>query len=542
MSISQSRDIWLAFKDLCLAVPLSGTTAGVSVLILASLYLLQGYRQRRRTTRLRGPPSPSRMWGFSKVVLDPAVATELYEQWADEYGPVFKVPLVLGESKVVLWDPKAISHFFAKDTWSYNQTPFNKIAGAMTVGRGVLWADGEGHKRQRRALNPAFSAAAIRNLTSVFQDSAHKAVIAWEAEIASNQGAQNAVINVQQWMNHISLDSVGIAVLSHDFGALNGTHSEAAEVLNAFGLSGNAAHSLVILAQNFPSILKLPLPRTQFAQKLNLIIGKICEEILGRSRKEKETAGAVQGDKSCLGLLLKAEGAGLSHQEVSAEAKTLLVAGFETTSISMTWSLVELARNPDMQTKLRNECLEFGATPTYDDLTNKLPYLDAIVNEVLRLHAPAKELPRSAIQEDVIPLSKPLCTADGKYTDSVTIPKGTVVVIPLVALNCSVGMWGPDAKEFKPSRWLEEDTATQGAREGFRRLMSFGGGARMCVGKVFALTEFKAVLFILIRNFVFELENPGMKMVESFGPIARPGVAGSADPERVPLRVRRYEA
>ncbi|KAG2137925.1 cytochrome P450 [Suillus clintonianus] len=543
MGISQSRDIWLAFNDLCLAVPLSGSTAGVSVLILASLYLLQVYHRRQRTTCLRGPQSPSWMWGFSKILLDPAVATELYERWADEYGPVYKIPLVLGESKVILWDPKAIAHFFAKDTWLYNQTPFNKIAGQLTVGRGVLWADGEGHKRQRKALNPAFSAAAIRNLTSVFQDSAHKAVIAWEAEIASNQGTQNAVINVQQWMNHISLDSVGIAVLSHDFGALNGNHSEAADVLNAFGLSGNAAHSLVILAQNFPSILKLPLPRTQFAQKLSLIVGKICEEMLLRSRKEIETGGATQGDKSCLGLLLKAEDAALTHQEVLDQAKTLLVAGFETTSISMTWALVELAQNPDMQTKLRDECLEFGATPTYDDLAGKLPYLDAIVNEVLRFHAPVKEIPASAIQEDVIPLSKPLRTADGNYTDSVCIPKGTVVMIPPVALNCSVGMWGPDAKAFKPSRWLEEDMGTHGkeALHGYRHLMTFGDGARICLGKVFALTEFKAVLFILVRNFLFEMESPGMKMVESFGPIARPGVAGSADPERVPLRVRRYE-
>ncbi|KAG2137926.1 cytochrome P450 [Suillus clintonianus] len=209
----------------------------------------------------------------------------------------------------------------------------------------------------------------------------------------------------------------------------------------------------------------------------------------------------------------------------------------------MTWSLVELARNPDMQTKLRNECLEFGATPTYDDLTNKLPYLDAIVNEVLRPHAPAKEIPRSAMQDGVIPLSQPLRTANGNYTDSVYIPKGTVVVIPLVALNCSVSLWGPDAKAFKPSRWLEEDMGTHGkeALHGYRHLMTFGDGARICLGKVFVLTEVKAVLFVLVRNFVFEMESPGMKMVESFGPIARSGVAGSADPERVPLRVRRYE-
>jgi hypothetical protein len=94
----------------------------------------------------------------------------------------------------------------------------------------------------------------------------------------------------------------------------------------------------------------------------------------------------------------------------------------------------------------------------------------------------------------VIPLSEPLRTASGDFTESVCIPKGAVVVIPLAALNCSVSMWGPDAKKFKPSRWLEEDEGTtHGARtlQGYRHIMTFGDGARMCPGRLFALTEFK---------------------------------------------------
>jgi cytochrome P450 len=69
-----------------------------------------------------------------------------------------------------------------------------------------------------------------------------------------------------------------------------------------------------------------------------------------------------------------------------------------------------------------------------------------------------------------------------------------VVVVPFAALNCSVSMWGPDAKTFKPSRWFEGDENTRGARDalhGYRHLMTFGDGARMCLGRLFALTEFK---------------------------------------------------
>ncbi|KAG1762538.1 cytochrome P450 [Suillus occidentalis] len=511
-----------------------GSAACVSVLIPVSLYFLQVYRQRKRVTRIRGPQSPSWLFGFANTVNSAAIITDLYEHWAIEYGPVYKVPHVLGLSRVILWDPKAISHFFARDTWLYNQTPFNKAAVRTIVGRGVLWADGENHKRQRKALNPAFSSAAIRSLMSVIHDTAHKAMIAWDDEIGLNQGTNCAVIDAQQW-----LDSVGIAALSHDFGALRGHVSDVVHVLNAFSSSSNVSYNLVTLAQNFPSILKLPLPRIQFAQKLNTIVGEICQEMLSRMRREKESGGIEQGDRSCLSLLLKAEesaeSVGLTSQEVLDEAKLLLLAGFETTA--------ELARNQDVQTKLRDECLEFGPNPSYDNLTNKLPYLDAVVNEVLRLHAAAKEIERSAMHEDVIPLSEPLRTADGRFTESVCIPKGTVVVVPLAALNCSVSMWGPDAKTFKPSRWLEEDNGTQGAKEtlqGYRHLMTFGDGARMCLGRLVCVGG--AVLFVLVRNFVFEMaDGPGVQIVESLGTVPRPRVVGSAEAGNVPLRVRRYE-
>ncbi|KAG1785329.1 cytochrome P450, partial [Suillus plorans] len=521
------------------------STTRIAVVILALFYPLQVYRRRQRTTHIRGPQSPGWVFGFAKTMLDSTATTELYERWAKEYGPVYKVPGVFGQSRVVLWDPKAISHFFARDTWLYNQTPFNKIVVQTVIGRGVLWADGESHQRQRKALNPAFTAAVIRNLTSVFHDAAHKVAIAWDNEIELNQGTHCATIDVQQWY-FSELDSVGIAVLSHDFGALDGNDSDVGHILDAFGSSTNVPSNLIILAQNFPFILKLPLPAIRFSLKLRLIVGKICQEMLSRTRKENETGGAEQGDKSCLGLLLRAEGygesAGLTPQEVLDEARALLLAGFETTAGN--WALVELAQNTDIQRKLRDECLEFGPTPSYDDLTNKLPYLDAVVNEVLRLHAPLKELSRLAIQDDVIPLSEPLRTAAGNFMDSVCIPKGTVIVIPFAALNCSVSMWGPDAKAFKPSRWFEGDEGMLGAREtlhGYRHLMTFGDGARMCLGRLFALAEFKAVLFVLVRKFVFEMDGPGVQIVDSLGSLPRPRAVGSAEAGSVPLRVRRYE-
>ncbi|KAG2751861.1 cytochrome P450 [Suillus brevipes Sb2] len=157
---------------------------------------------------------------------------------------------------------------------------------------------------------------------------------------------------------------------------------------------------------------------------------------------------------------------------------------------------------------------------------------------------------RDSVIEDVIPLSEPLRTADNDFIESVCIPNGNVIVVLFAALNCSVRMWGPDAKTFKPSRWFEGDENTRCARDalhGYRHSMTFGDGARICLRRLFVLTEFKAVLFVLVQNFVFEMaDGPGVQIVESLGlyqgrgwlGVLRPKVYLSGPVPRAVLAVR----
>jgi hypothetical protein len=144
-------------------------------------------------------------------------------------------------------------------------------------------------------------------------------------------------------------------------------------------------------------------------------------------------------------------------------------------------------------------------------------------------------------------------------TDSISIAKGTLITIPGAAINRSSAIWGSDAKEFKPDRWLTEDGISGKAKEvqGHRHLLTFVDGPRTCLGKDFAIAEFKvsdsnhhvwtllttiqAVLSVLVKNFVFEmrdgLDTP-LEVVSGIFP--RPRVVGE-DGIGVPLRVRRYE-
>ena len=107
-----------------------------------------------------------------------------------------------------------------------------------------------------------------------------------------------------------------------------------------------------------------------------------------------------------------------------------------------------------MQKKLREELLTVQTdSPTMDELS-ALPYLDAVVRETMRVHAPVPSTIRIAVRDDAIPLNTPYVDVHGQVHDAVRVAKGTPIFIPILALNRSKALWGEDAHEWKPERWL----------------------------------------------------------------------------------------
>ncbi|KAG1889104.1 cytochrome P450 [Suillus fuscotomentosus] len=267
--------------------------------------VLRMLRWRVKTTQLLGPPRTSLVYGVSRDLAISQDSGAIYERWATEYGVVYMIPSVLGGTRVVLCDPRAIAHFYARETWTYVQTPLSLAFLEASVGKGVLWAQGETHRRQRKALTPAFSNGAIRKLTSVFYDSAYKAKGKWDTVLESSKDG-DAVIEVQNWMNHISLDTVGIAGFSHDFGSLDGKRASVTEVFDTFGSNKPSAANeiFVLLASVFPIILKIPTERRNLLKKLSITMGQISNELLIRSRREKGVNIGGRGqENSVIGLL-----------------------------------------------------------------------------------------------------------------------------------------------------------------------------------------------------------------------------------------------
>lgn len=126
-----------------------------------------------------------------------------------------------------------------------------------------------------------------------------------------------------------------------------------------------------------------------------------------------------------------------------------LVAGHETTSSGTALCLFALAQAPEVQVKLREELWSVQTeNPTMDEL-NALPYLDAVVRETMRLHAPVPSSIRIAMRDDVIPLNTPYVDVHGQVHDVVPVTKGSPIFIPILAINRAKVLWGEDAHEFR---------------------------------------------------------------------------------------------
>ncbi|KAM6495223.1 Cytochrome P450 [Amanita muscaria] len=480
------------------------------VLFALSLPLAKLVLDRRSShfSVLSGPRSNNLLFGKLREVLgvvDNFAA--VFDRWISEYGYVFKVPTGLGTNRIVISDPKAVAHVYANDGFGYLRQNMPKTLSRALYdksGHSMVSADKEDHRRQRRALVPAFTNAALRESMSVFYDSAYKLKGAWDVLFESHD---EVTIDVQQW-----LDSIGIAGFGHDFRSLDGHKSPVSEALDAF-LGDNSFRALLIFAFFIPQLLNLPLKQMKIFRRMKKASSDIAKVLLENSRREKVYSDAEK-DRSILGLLLKGRSPDTNFKLLQDEVvgqRLFLFAGYETTAMSnmtITWALVELARHPEKQNKLRQELRQFsGNDPTWDQVVTgtACPYLDAVAHESLRLHPPVEALHRIADKDDVVPLGYPMKTPSGEMIDSIFIPKGTLVTTPFVNMNRNEAFWGPDAKQFVPERWLDENPYPSKEFSGYKHLYTFSDGPRICIGRMFSVAEFKAVLSVLIRNYTFEL-------------------------------------
>jgi cytochrome P450 len=341
------------------------------------------------------------------------------------------------------------------------------VAGAA-LGQGLLVSEGERWERQRRLIQPLFTRRAIAGYATLMAEEASACAAGW----ASGAG-DRATVDGHAEMTRLTLRVVGRAIFGDDV-------DEARHVMrSAFPAVTRWAVRRAMSPVNVPAAW--PTPGNVRAARARRELYAVVDGLIVRRR----SAGA--GGDDLLSRLLRARdpdtGAAMDAQQVRDEALTFLLAGHETTSIALTFTLDLLGRYPDEQERIRDEVdrVLAGRSPELHDVPT-LERAAMAIKEAMRLYPPAPAWGRRAEAEDEI----------GGYR----IPSGAWVVVSPWATHRHPAFW-EDTGVFDPARFAPEAEAARHRYAYF----PFGAGPRTCMGSHFALMEAVIALAVLLQRF-----------------------------------------
>ncbi|KZV95955.1 cytochrome P450 [Exidia glandulosa HHB12029] len=522
--------------------------AGVGSLVAYEvLSFLYDYWTKSRSP-LRELPSPkerpSWIFGHMKMMFE-CESHAVQERWVTELGGTFAIRSLFGKYELVTTDARALTHILFA-THNFPKPESGRRATRRSLGEGILFAEGQQHRDQRRLLNPAFGTSHIRLMTGIFNEKGTQLREVWYNKCIEAGGSVK--LNVLSWLSKATLDAIGKAGLDYEFELLNdaGKMDELAEAFEQiFRTDRTAAEQTRIMINDRIPLIGALIPGHQ--QRMIDNSKHKMDEVGMRIIQEKKAAVLAEfGDSTAhidkkslagndiISVLLRANLAAdldptqrLSDEEVLAQIPSFLVAGHETAANTTTWAMYALANNPAMQKKLRDELLAVPTdSPTLDEL-NALPYLDQVLREVLRLHTVVSFVEREAVNDDIIPLRNPITGADGQTITQVKVQKGDQIMIPIWLINRSKDNWGPDADDFRPERWENPPAEASGIPGIAPNLMSFLGGPRSCIGFRFAIAEVKAFIFQIVRGFEFKLALEKEELWSRTGIVMRPQLRSS---------------
>ncbi|EEB96180.1 hypothetical protein MPER_04730 [Moniliophthora perniciosa FA553] len=182
---------------------------------------------------------------------------------------------------------------------------------------------------------------------------------------------------------------------------------------------------------------------------------------------------------------------------------TLLMVGHETSASTVIFTLFQLAQNPKIQAKLRQEIRHAG-TLTHDTILS-LEYLDAVASSVPAVSPDGACFPAGRRYS----IGKADSDSRWKVYKSLPVKAGQVFHVSFAAMNVNPEVWGTDAHEFKPERWLTPDAMPSDLPHGpWANVASFCDGARSCIGWRLAVLELKTMIGCLVRDFDFADSGP----------------------------------
>ncbi|KAG9003793.1 hypothetical protein FRB93_010809 [Tulasnella sp. JGI-2019a] len=464
-----------------------------------------------------------------------APAGVIHEEWAAKYGPTLQYRGIGLSRRFFTLDPKAIAHVM-NHSYDYPKPESIREGLVQLLGRGVLVAEGDEHRRQRKIMNPCFGIAQIRELMPIFYAKSFELRDMWMSKISEHSGT--AEIDALQGLSRATLDIIGLAGFSYDFNAIaEGETNELAKAFNELLTPTTSIQILPILQNRIPILKLIPTERGRIEKRSREVMDRVGRQLVQQKKAallhEKGDQSKHATGRDILSVLVRANTAlnikdseKMTDEEMMGQITIMLLAGHETTSSSTVWLLYDLAKpvNKPIQDRLRAEFSALSsAEPSMEEL-NALPYLDAVIRENLRLNAVVSGMIREADRDDVIPLSMPIVDRKGVERREVRIGKGDSVFLSIVAMNRDKTIWGEDADEFNPERWFKPETHPRSADIPgvYSGIMTFIGGPRHCIGYRFAVLEMKVLVYALIRNMSFSLPDPPLIIEKKSSVVTRP--------------------
>lgn len=444
---------------------------------------------------------------FKRIYKEPT--GEPQRDWIDQVpnDGVLYYRWLFNESRVLITNPKALGEVLVQRNYEFIKPERLRTGLGRLLGIGILIAEGDEHKRQRKLLMPAFSFRHVKDLYPIFWNKAREMTNQISSAMKSDLAGSN-VIEIREWASRATLDIIGLAGVGQDFDSLSNPDNELNETYKSIFAGNRGAQIVLVILGMLPHWLAAALPL-----KRNDEIGKAIKTIKGVARdlivnkREKMRKGEL---KQLDILSVAMESGGFTDEDLVNQLMTFLAAGHETTASAMSWAVYLLCKNLEVQTKLREEIranLDLNGEVNSAEI-DRLPYLNAVLNETLRIFPPVPLTLRETAQDT---------TVQGHF-----IPKQTTIVICPWAINTSEHMWGPDAREFKPERWLGAGRANTGGAESNYAITTFLHGPRSCIGKQFALAEFACLVAMLVGKFELEFENGDWELQIQGGITARP--------------------
>jgi cytochrome P450 len=388
---------------------------------------------------------------------------------------VYEEPVVTYGRKrpLVAWvtDPAIIERILLKDADHFPKTRMDRRVLKPIVGEGLLTAEGDSWRWQRKLASPMFRHSELLGYLPVMAEAADERVRQWKAR------GPAFVSDVEKDMTETTFSVVARTILA----GINEADGEAVQrSARAYldPITWEIAAALLTLPETLWHPGKGRMRRAAGTTRT------IVQHLLDQRRK----AGAAGDD--LVARMLRAQnpetGQPMADATIIDNLTTFLLAGHETTAKALTWTFYVLARAPEWQERVRDELQStIGAGVINRETIAKLPVTSRVLKESMRLYPPVPVITRVSIEDAEL---------GGKR-----LPKPTLIVIPMYAVHRHRLLWD-DPDRFDPDRFLPDNEA----RYPRTQFMPFGYGQRVCIGSSFAILEATTILATLLRSVRFE--------------------------------------